>query len=83
MATITVYVTEPAAPLCVRVCEYLDQHGYHYGRVDIATEADRRAMAERTGRTSCPLVVVGDQVIGKLEETVQAHTSGRLAALIG
>jgi glutaredoxin len=82
MATVTVYVTEPAAPLCVRVCDYLDQHGYRYQRVAVVSDADRQAMIERTGYSSCPIVVIDDQVIGKLEDTIEADRSGRLAELL-
>ena len=82
MAALKVYISEPAAPLCTRVCDYLDQHGYAYERVEVVTEVDRRAMLERTGYTSCPLVTVGDHVIGKLEDTIEADKSGRLAELL-
>ena len=82
MTALTVYISEPAAPLCTRVCDYLDQHGYAYERIDVVSEADRQAMRERTGYTSCPLVTVGDHVIGKLQETIDADKSGRLAELL-
>jgi glutaredoxin len=82
MPTLTVYISEPAAPLCTRVCDYLDQHGYTYERIEVVSEADREAMLQRTGYASCPLVVVGNQVIGKLAETIDADKSGRLAELL-
>jgi glutaredoxin len=79
---VTVYVTRPAAPLCERVCDFLDQRGYAYTTVDIVSDEDREVMRQRTGYNSCPLVVVGEQVIGKLEDTIEADRSGRLAELL-
>jgi glutaredoxin len=82
MTSLTVYITRPAAPLCERVCAFLDDRGYAYTTIDVVTDQDREAMRQRTGFSSCPLVLAGDHVIGKLEETIDAHRSGRLAALI-
>lgn len=84
MATaLTVYITRPTAPLCARVCEFLDRRGYAYTTVDVGSEQDREAMRQRTGYSSCPLVVSGDDVIGGLRETIEAERSGRLADLAG
>jgi len=82
MTTLTVYVTEPAAPLCVRVCDYLDQRGYRYERIAIVSDADRQMLIDRTGYASCPIVMAGNHVIGKLEDTIEADGSGRLAELL-
>ena len=79
---ITVYITRPAAPLCERVCDFLDRRGYAYTTVDIVTEADREKLRRETGHSSCPVVVAAGQVIGKLQDTIEAERSGRLAALI-
>lgn len=46
---LTVYITRPAAPLCRRVCDYLDRRGYAYSTVEVATDADRAAMRQRPG----------------------------------
>lgn len=79
---LTVYITQPAAPLCERVGAFLDRRGYAYTRIDVVTDHDRQAMRERTGYSSCPLVVIGDHIIGRLEETIEADRSGRLADLL-
>ena len=76
---LTVYITRPAAPLCERVCAFLEGRGYAYTTIDVVTDDDREAMRERTGYSSCPLVVIGDHVVGRLEETIEADRSGRLA----
>ncbi len=79
---LTVYITRPAAPLCVRVGAFLESRGYAFTTIDVVTDHDRHAMRERTGYSSCPLVVIGDHIIGKLEETIEADRSGRLADLL-
>lgn len=79
---LTVYITRPAAPLCVRVCEFLQQRGYPYTTVDVVSDEDRATLKTRTGYASCPVVVAGEEVIGKLKETVEADRSGRLGNLL-
>jgi glutaredoxin len=81
-APITVYITRPAAPLCERVCDFLAHRGYSYTTVDIVTDADRELLRQETGYSSCPVVVVAGHVIGKLQDTIEAERTGRLAALI-
>ena len=81
-APITVYINRPSAPLCERVCDFLSHRGYSYTTVDVATDADREQLRQQTGYTSCPVVVAGGQVIGKLQDTIEAERTGRLAALI-
>ena len=80
--TLTVYITKPTAPLCARVGDFLDSRGYTYETIEVVSDADREAMQRRTGRRACPLVLVGDQLIGQLEETIEAERSGRLAELL-
>lgn len=81
-APVTVYITRPAAPVCERVCDFLARRGYSYTTVDVVTDADREQLRERTGYSSCPVVVAGEHVIGKLQDTIEAERSGRLATLI-
>jgi glutaredoxin len=81
--SLTVYITRPAAPLCERVLEFLDRRGYAYTTIDVVSAEDRDALTQRTGYASCPVVVAGEQVIGKLTDTIEADRSGRLAELTG
>ena len=39
-------------------------------------------MRQRTGFSSRPVVIAGDHVLGKLEDTIKADRSGRLADLL-
>ena len=80
MSEITVYTAEPLE-ICGRVKRLLDARGLSYTEVDVQSDADRAALLEATGRMSCPVVVVGDEVIGGYQDTVQADRSGRLAKL--
>jgi glutaredoxin len=80
--SLTVYITRPAAPLCERVCAFLDRRGYAYTTVDVVSDRDREVMRQRTGYSSCPLVVAGDHVIGKLGDTIEADRTGRLTELL-
>ncbi len=80
MAEITLYISEQSET-CTRIKHLLDSRGLKYTTVDVATEADRAALLERTGRQQCPLVVVGDEVVGGFRETIEAEQSGRLAEL--
>lgn len=80
MAEITVYTSEPSA-VCARVKTLLDKRDIPYTEVAIQTEEDRKKFLEQTGRMSCPLVIVGDTLIGGLRETIAAAESGRLQAL--
>jgi glutaredoxin 3 len=80
MSEITVYTAEPSE-ICGRVKRLLDARGLAYTEIDIQSDVDRAALFDATGRKSCPVVVVGDEVVGGYRETVDADRSGRLAKL--
>jgi glutaredoxin len=80
MAEITVYTSEPSV-VCARVKTLLDKREIPYTEVAVRTEADRKRFVEQTGRKSCPVVIVGDTLIGGLRETIAAVESGRLQTL--
>ena len=80
MSEITVYTAEPSE-ICARVKRLLDARGLSYTEIDVQSDADRTALFEATGRKSCPVVVVGDEVVGGYRETVEADKTGRLAKL--
>jgi len=40
--TLTVYITKPSAPLCTRVCDFLDSRGYTYEPIEVVSEATQR-----------------------------------------
>jgi glutaredoxin len=77
MEHITVYTTGPSEA-CNRVQNVLEAKGLAYDLVMIETEAELTVLSERSGRRSCPIVYLGDELIGGLRETVDAAQSGRL-----
>jgi glutaredoxin 3 len=76
-----VWVSEPAM-VCARVMALLDAHGYEYEAIQVDDDALRERMLRETGRTTCPLVVVGDVIVGGFEETARADRSGELRRLV-
>lgn len=79
MAEITVYTTHTR--YCLRILTLLDARRLPYTVRTVASDEDFADLAERTGRLSCPLVFVGDALVGGVDETIAAERSGRLAAL--
>jgi glutaredoxin 3 len=82
MPEITVYTTEPCS-FCTRVKQLLGARGLPYTEVNLAKDADGRAeLAQRTGMMSFPQVLIGDELVGGFQETLQADRSGRLQELL-
>jgi glutaredoxin len=68
--------------LSSRVQNVLAARNLRYDLVLVETEPDLSRLAERSGRRSCPLVYVGEELIGGLQETIDAERSGHIARLI-
>jgi glutaredoxin 3 len=79
---ITIY-TVPPSTVCSKIANYLDAKGFDYELVTIKTDAEREALSEKSGRMSCPIVYVGEQMVGGAQDVIDAHRSGRLAELVG
>jgi glutaredoxin len=79
---ITIY-TVPPSTVCSKIANYLDTRGFDYELVTIATDEEREALSEKSGRMSCPIVYVGEELIGGAQDVIDAHNSGRLAELVG
>lgn len=82
MSKITIY-TVPPSTVCSKIANYLDARGFDYELITIGTDEEREALSEKSGRLSCPVVYVGDTMIGGAEDVIDAHRSGRLAELVG
>lgn len=82
MSKITIY-TVPPSTVCSKIANYLDARGFDYELVTIGTDEEREALSEKSGRMSCPVVYVGEAMIGGAEDVIAAHRSGRLAELVG
>ena len=81
-AELTVYISQPAASACTRVCEFLQHRGYAYTTIEVTSDEDRAALKALTGQASCPVVMAGDELVGKLTDTIAADRSGRLRELL-
>jgi glutaredoxin len=79
---ITIY-TVPPSTVCSKIANYLDAKGFDYELVTIGTDEDREALSEKSGRMSCPIVYVGEELIGGAQDVIDANHSGRLAELVG
>jgi glutaredoxin 3 len=82
MAPITIY-TVPPSTVCSKIANYLDVRGFEYELVTVDTDEEREALSEKSGRLSCPIVYVGEVMIGGAEDVIHAYRSGRLAELVG
>ena len=82
MSEVTVYTTDPCS-FCNRVKQLLQTRGIEYTEVNLARDpAGRAELVELTGMMSFPQVVIGDEVVGGFQETLQADRDGRLRALL-
>ena len=82
MSEIIVYTTDPCS-FCTRVKQLLKARGIEYTEVNLARDpAGRAELVERTGMMSFPQVVIGDEVLGGFQETLQADQNGRLRELL-
>jgi glutaredoxin 3 len=82
MNEITVYTTEPCS-FCLRVKGLLKARGVEFAEINLAKDpAGRIELVRRTGMTSFPQVVVGDQLLGGFTEVQAAAQNGRLDELL-
>jgi glutaredoxin len=80
MNDITIYTTP--SEFCARIIGLFEAQDLPYSLVTLKTDAELTELTERAGRKSCPLVFVGDELIGGQTETVEAVRSGRLKQLV-
>lgn len=82
MASVTLYSTD-RCPYCVQAKRLLDKRGVPYEEINLARDPDGRSvLVEKTGLTTFPQILVGDEVIGGYTEMVAADRSGRLQQLL-
>jgi glutaredoxin 3 len=80
MTPVTVYTTEPCAR-CINAKALLAKRGIAYEEINLAKDPDGRAeLAQRTGMTTFPQIVIGEATIGGLDELIAADRDGTLAA---
>ncbi|MBW3653668.1 MAG: glutaredoxin [Actinobacteria bacterium] len=82
MRDVTVYTTEGCG-FCTRVKMLLSARGIAFREENLAGRPEAvMQLAERTGMTTLPQVVVGGILIGGYDETAAADASGMLADLL-
>ncbi len=82
MREVTVYTTEGCG-FCTRVKMLLSARGIDFREENLAGRPEAVVeLAEKTGMTSLPQVMVGSILIGGYDETAAADQSGMLADLL-
>jgi glutaredoxin 3 len=82
MRAVTLYTTEPCAR-CVTAKALLTRRGVAYEEINLAKDPDGRAeLAQRTGMTTFPQIVIDGETLGGLDDLVTADKAGRLKVLL-
>ncbi len=81
MSRIEIY-TSPWCGFCYRAKAMLADKGLDFDEIDVTGPAEhRRAMIERSGRSSVPQIFIDGAPIGGSEELAQLYVSGALDRL--
>jgi glutaredoxin 3 len=79
---VTIYTTDPCAR-CGNAKAILSAHGADYVEVNLSKDPDGRAeLARRTGLMTFPQIVIGEELVGGLDELRAAQADGRLTQLL-
>lgn len=81
MSSVTVYTTD-ACSRCVTAKKLLARRGVGYEEINLAKDPDGRAeLVRQTGMFTFPQIVIDGEVLGGLDELVNADREGRLRQL--
>jgi glutaredoxin 3 len=81
MRKVTVYTTDPCRR-CGNAKAILDRYGAEYEEVNLAKDPVGRAeLARKTGLTTFPQILIGDETIGGLDDLRAADESGKLSEI--
>jgi glutaredoxin 3 len=81
MRKVTVYTTDPCRR-CGNAKAILDRYGAEYEEVNLAKDPVGRAeLARKTGLTTFPQILIGDETIGGLDDLRVADESGKLSKI--
>jgi glutaredoxin 3 len=83
MSRVRIY-TKQQCPFSYKARELLEELGVPYDEIDITDDEDRRAeMIEAAGGAkTTPQIFIDGEHIGGLDELVEEHRQGRLAATL-
>ncbi len=81
MSEVVLYSTDPCS-FCARVKGLLQARGVQFTEINLSKDpAGRAELVNRTGMTTFPQVLVGDELIGGFRELQAAEDSGQLREL--
>jgi glutaredoxin 3 len=81
MKKVTVYTTDPCRR-CGNAKAILYRYGAEYEEVNLAKDPVGRAeLARKTGLTTFPQILIGDETIGGLDDLRAADESGKLSEI--
>jgi GrxC family glutaredoxin len=81
MPRVRVYTTQ-SCPYCIRAKRLLAARGIPFDEVDVADDALRADLVERTGRQTVPQIFIDGRSIGGFEELAALDAQGELAGLV-
>ena len=81
MTEVTIY-TVPPSSTCAKIVNFLLAREVAHRLVTVEGEDELAAIVEKSGRLSCPIVYVGEVLIGGAQETIAAYESGELLRLV-
>jgi glutaredoxin 3 len=82
MKSVTVYTTDRCSR-CVSAKMLLGRRQIAYQEINLAKDPDGRAkLAEQTGMTTFPQIVIDGETIGGFDELLAADRAGRLSQLL-
>jgi glutaredoxin 3 len=82
MNPVMLYTTDPCGR-CANAKALLAKRGIAYQEVNLAKDPDGRAELQRhTGMFTFPQIVIGEHVVGGLDDLRAADREGRLADLV-
>lgn len=82
MPAIRIYSTEYCS-YCRAAKRFFDARGFSYEEIDLTEDDEgRRALQERTGRSTVPQIWIGDAWVGGYDDMRALDRSGGLAPLL-
>ena len=83
MAKLTIYSTD-GCPFCAKAKSFLADRGISYEEIDAQPGSDARGeMKEKTGSSSLPQILIGDEPVGGYSDLVHLEATGELSQKLG
>lgn len=83
MATITIYSTE-GCPFCAKAKSFLAERGIDFEEIEARPGSNAwKEMKEKTGSSSLPQILIGDEPVGGYSDLVDIEATGELNQKLG